>query len=94
MTRKPEPGNQDCLALFEKLSEFIDGELDERTCRRIRRHIAACTPCEVCVETLRRTVKLCRHLQSDPVPGELSTRLQALVKQYVEFTTDTNGEKA
>lgn len=83
MTRKPEPHHEDCLALFEKLSEFIDDELDARTCNEIRRHIAACTPCEVCVETLRRTVKLCCGLQNDPIPSELSTRLQSLVDQYV-----------
>ncbi len=93
MTRKPEPGHEECLALFEKLSEFIDGELDERTCRRIRQHIADCAPCEVCVETLKRTVGLCRHLESDPVPEELAARLQDLVHRYVAFSTDTGGEK-
>jgi len=84
MTPRPEPGSHDCLALFEKLSEFVDGELDEDTCRRIREHIADCAPCEVCVETLKRTVKLCRHLQHDPVPEALHARLQDMVKQYVD----------
>ena len=38
-THTPHP---DCLALFEKLSEFIDKELDEPTYREIDRHAQTC----------------------------------------------------
>ena len=37
MTRD-DHDHQHCLEMFEKLSEYIDGELDHATCEEIERH--------------------------------------------------------
>lgn len=67
--------------MFEKLSEYLDRELDDVTCRDIEQHIAQCPPCKVCLETLKKTVALCHSLKEKPVPTDLSDRLKGLIRE-------------
>jgi len=69
-----------CLALFAKLSEYIDGETDEVTCEAIRAHIEACPCCTTCLETLKRTVGFCEEVKDEPVPAEFSQKLREALK--------------
>lgn len=80
-THTPHP---DCLALFEKLSEFIDKELDEPTYREIDRHAQTCEKCRTCLETLRRTAELCGSLNEFSVPETFSARLLAYLKSRMK----------
>jgi RNA polymerase sigma-70 factor (ECF subfamily) len=72
--------HEHCLEMFEKLSEYIDGELDNLSCAAIERHIENCVACFSCVETLKQTVALCKQLKSKPVPDVFSRKLQSLIK--------------
>ncbi|MCU0559611.1 MAG: zf-HC2 domain-containing protein [Desulfobacterales bacterium] len=66
-----------CLELFEKLSEYIDDELAPAERREIEAHVAGCVACLACLQTLRRTVALCRTGADHPVPEEFSRRLRS-----------------
>ena len=70
-----------CLELFEKLSDYIDNELAPEVYNRIKKHVGECLRCRVCVETLKRTIALCHHLEREPIPESLSKRLEALIQQ-------------
>lgn len=71
-----------CLEMFEKLSEYIDGELDRITCEEIERHAKDCIPCKICLTTLKRTVKLCKGVDGEvPVPETLSVKMKALIEE-------------
>ncbi|BBO84717.1 anti-sigma factor family protein [Desulfosarcina ovata] len=80
----PKHAHQGCIALFERLSEYIDRELDPPTCRDIEAHIESCKPCQVCLETLKQTVDLCRHLQRQQVPETFSLKLREVIFDLVE----------
>lgn len=69
-----------CLSMFEKLSEYIDNELDDSTCQDIERHLEECIPCKICLVTLKRTVKLCKEMESNPVPETFSKKLKELIQ--------------
>lgn len=71
--------HQQCLALFAKLSEYLDGELDATICQTIERHLQNCQPCQTCLTTLKRTVALCRSADSHPVPEDFSLRLKEMI---------------
>ena len=77
----PHHPHEDCLKLFERLSEYLDRELDDATCQEIEAHLGECPPCKVCMETLKRTVDLCRNLKQQKVPPDFSQRLQELIQQ-------------
>jgi len=69
-----------CLELFKRLSEYIDDELDEQTCEEIERHVRECTLCRVCLETLKRSVDICRHTETQSMPASLSKRINMLIQ--------------
>jgi anti-sigma factor RsiW len=74
-----EHHREDCLRLFTRLSEYIDNELDEINCDDIERHMDTCVPCQVCLQTLKRTIEICRQTRPRPVPAEFSQRLKDLI---------------
>jgi RNA polymerase sigma-70 factor (ECF subfamily) len=80
-------GNNDhdpneCIAMFEKLSEYIDGELDPVTCRQIEAHLEGCLPCRIYLLTLKKTVNLCKEMTPNPVPENLSQKLRDMVDNF------------
>lgn len=72
--------HSNCLELFEKLSEYLDNELDAPERRHVEQHIRDCCQCHICFETLKRTVDFCRHTKEEPVPPTLTSRLEQLIK--------------
>jgi anti-sigma factor RsiW len=73
--------------MFEKLSEYIDGELDHGTCEDIERHAKNCVACFSCMETLKKTVALCKSVKEQPVPQEFSKKLQEIIKSIPKTTS-------
>ena len=72
------------MAMFEKLSEYIDKELDEVTCKKIEEHMEQCPPCQVCLGTLKRTINLCRQVETKPISETLSIRLKHILKDLMD----------
>ncbi len=83
MTMAHDHNNEDCLAMFAKLSDYLDNELDALTCKDIEDHARDCIPCKACLETLRQTIGLCRSLAPDekPVPEAFSRHLKTLIQK-------------
>jgi RNA polymerase sigma-70 factor (ECF subfamily) len=74
--------HEQCRAFFEKLSEYIDEELDQHSCDVIEAHLRQCPPCQTCLATLKQTVALCRKLKTASVPEEFSQRLRAMIQHH------------
>jgi anti-sigma factor RsiW len=72
-----------CRELFEKLSEYIDDELDPVNCDTIESHLQQCEPCQACLASLKQTVALCRELKSSSMPEEASKRLRVMIEQMM-----------
>lgn len=72
------------MMLFERLSEYIDRELDAPACQEIEAHIKACKPCQVCLETLKQTVNLCRNLERHQVPEAFSHKLKHAISELIK----------
>lgn len=83
----PEHSGHNCKALFEKLSEYIDRELDPPTCEEIEAHIERCPPCQTCLKTLQQTVEICKHLKHRQVPKALSLKLTAAISELLDKQT-------
>ena len=72
--------HEHCREMFEKLSEYIDGELDHATCAEIEKHANDCVACFACMETLKRTVALCKNVKAQPIPLEFSKKLKEIIQ--------------
>ena len=76
-----------CAEMFTKLSEYIDGELDQVTCAEIEKHAAKCVACFACLETLKRTVALCKNIKDKPIPREFSRKLKEIIRNIPKPAT-------
>jgi anti-sigma factor RsiW len=72
-----------CRELFERLSEYVDGELSQALCDEIRRHMEGCDPCVACAKTLKTTAELCRRLPSKPIPPEVAADLRVFLATHL-----------
>lgn len=68
-----------CRELFERLSEYVDGELSQELCEEIRHHMDGCDPCVNFAKTLKTTAELCRRLPSRPIPADVAAELRSLL---------------
>ncbi len=80
-------GHEHCLEMFKQLSEYLDNELDDITCNEIEQHVKECVPCFSCLQTLKRTVDLCKQTANKPVPEEFSQKLKELIQNMPKTTT-------
>lgn len=62
----------DCREIFSLLSEYLDADLPPATCEEIARHIADCPPCVEFVDSLKKSIALCRGQQLAEKPPVLS----------------------
>ena len=61
-------GGPECVALFEKLSEFLDDELDPAACAGVEDHMADCERCRDFLESLRRAVAHVASMDTPELP--------------------------
>jgi len=77
------PFERDCKEIFASLSEYLDLELPPDACKEIEAHLAGCPPCIEFVESLRKTVQLCRQYRPAELPGPLGAQArQQLLEAY------------
>ncbi len=69
-----------CLEMFKRLSEYLDNELDDITCKEIEQHVKECVPCFSCLQTLKRTVDLCKKASNKPIPKAFSQKLKDIIQ--------------
>jgi anti-sigma factor RsiW len=75
-----------CRELFERLSEYVDGELPDEICRHIREHMEGCDPCVAFANTLKKTADLCHRLPAQPLPPDVAENLHAFLSTYLRET--------
>jgi len=68
-----------CRDMLGALSDYIDGELEERLCAEIEAHMRDCPDCQVMVDTLRKTVVLYRTHGRVELPADVQSRLHAVL---------------
>ncbi len=54
----------ECKEMLEKLSEYIDGDLDPKLCEDLEKHMTDCNPCLIFVNTLKKTISLFKYASS------------------------------
>ncbi len=70
-------GGPECVALFAKLSEYLDGELDPGACAGVLGHMEDCDRCREFLESLRRAVAHVASMESPELPENLKNDILA-----------------
>ncbi|VAX17882.1 hypothetical protein MNBD_NITROSPINAE01-1067 [hydrothermal vent metagenome] len=75
----------ECREIFDRLSEYIDRELDPSLCDEIENHIKDCEPCVAFINTLKKTVELFnKELPSNDIPKPVSANLHEFLKKELD----------
>jgi anti-sigma factor RsiW len=75
------------------LSEYLDFELPPEACAEIERHLAGCAPCIDFVESLRRTIALCRQYQPGEMPRPLTESARSGLEQAWRRMLEARGRE-
>lgn len=75
---------EDCKKDFQRLSEYLDGELDDQLCREIEHHFRHCPECRECVDTMKKTVRLCKAAAAEEIPTAARERLRSMLRECID----------
>ena len=70
-----------CKYYFDKMSEYLDGELGVNVCHEIEAHLKECPECRHCADSLKKTIQLCRETGKEKVPSEMRARLKSALQR-------------
>lgn len=71
-----------CRQVQERLSDYLDGGLERQEGASLERHVANCPDCRRCLETLRRTIELCRELPALDFPAGLHEQIMDRIRRH------------
>ena len=81
-----EPSER-CKEIFARLSEYLDMELSPESCRELELHLEGCPPCIDFLESLRKSIDLCREYspteRSEPLSEDARRQLQEAYKRML-----------
>jgi len=78
----------DCKEIFALLSEYLDAELPPELCDSVTGHIEGCNPCVEFLQSLQKTVELCKQYRSDVIPPPLAEQVRRDLRQaYDNFVS-------
>jgi mycothiol system anti-sigma-R factor len=75
---------EDCKKYFERISEYLDGELDNEICHEIENHLKECPECRECLDSLKKTIQLCKEAGKEAMPSDIRKRLRSNLKQLIK----------
>jgi anti-sigma factor RsiW len=70
-----------CEEMLAVLNEYVDGTVDPKVCTEFERHLADCHPCQIVVDTIRKTITLYREGNQHALPSMFQQRLHAALRQ-------------
>ncbi len=82
----------DCQDLLAIVNQYVDGEVDPKVCEHFEQHLAGCNPCQVVVDTVRRTITLYKGAEVYEMPLAFKQRLHATLKERWKQTMGTEPE--
>src|ERR1700732_842167 len=85
-----------CRQVIDKISEYLDGELDPEMVRELERHLEHCEDWRIVVDTTHKTVEIFYHTGPAPLPDDVRERLtgmfaQRFRKEEPQLTIGTEG---
>ena len=82
----------DCSHIFAVLSEYLDRELPPASCEELEDHLSDCPECVEFVQSLKRSMRLCRQLgESVPPPAVDEEAMASLRRAYKQMLARRGG---
>jgi len=70
-----------CEELLRVLNDYVDGDLDPSICEDFEEYMHGCSPCEVVVDNIRKTITLYKQGMRYEVPLRFKRRLHDTLQE-------------
>ncbi len=70
-----------CRDVIRELSDYLDGDVDEKVKRQLQDHLMHCHDCKVIVDTTRKTIEFYCDGELFPMPDPVRQRLHEALEQ-------------
>ena len=64
-----------CDNLLKNLNDYIDGDVTPAICEELEKHLAACQPCHLVMDNIRKTIEIYKDGKPYPMPEGFRSRL-------------------
>jgi anti-sigma factor RsiW len=76
-----------CASLLERISAYLDGDLNAADCAMVERHAATCATCAQVIADFRATTGLCRKAAEAPLPEAVRDKARARIAALLGKTS-------
>lgn len=76
---------------FDRISDYLDGELNPEDCRKIEAHLRECPKCRACFQSLKKMRKLCEEASQEKMPAEVHRRILNTLRECLSHEHDTDA---
>ncbi len=70
-----------CSQFMEELSEYLDESVQGKLRAELEAHVAECPNCWVVVDTTKKTLRIYKGMEPEPLSGELQARLMGALEK-------------
>jgi anti-sigma factor RsiW len=70
-----------CKDFLRELSDYLDESLDTEIRAKLEKHITECPNCWVIADTTRKTIKIYKGMDPQPIPSDVESRLMAALER-------------
>jgi RNA polymerase sigma-70 factor, ECF subfamily len=85
--------SESCKEVFALLSDYLDLDLPVDVCKEIEDHLAGCPRCIEFVESLRKTIALCRNYRRTELPAPVGEQARAQLLAAYTRMLGSRGSK-
>lgn len=65
-----------CRGVLDVLSDYLEGDAGREVCEELEEHLLGCKKCRMHVDVMKKVITLYKKWKDDPIPEEVSRRLQ------------------
>ena len=65
-----------CKALFARLSDYLDEQLDDSLCKKLEEHFEGCAPCEAFLASLESTIEQLRKAPQEKLNSTFAAKIR------------------
>ena len=74
---------EDCKRFYKRISEYLDDELDDQICNEIEAHLKDCPECRECLDSLKKTIQLCKKAGKETIPSDIHEHLRSSLRELI-----------
>ena len=72
-----------CKKLAQNLSGYIEGDVNQKLCGEIERHLNHCRRCSVLLDSVRKVLVICGDEQTFELPMGYEARLHSFLDTHI-----------